>query len=160
MEIAVHTADRLTAGLGQLVRAGRHLSQRAAHELYGDLPGFGWALLVPLERDGEQRCSALAAAVGVDGSVVSRQLAVLERDGFVVRRPDPLDGRASLVGLSDSGAAALARTRDARAHWTVAALADWTEDEAATLCALLERLVDDLLPELATDRARTPVATR
>jgi DNA-binding MarR family transcriptional regulator len=160
VEIAAHTADRLTAGLGQLVRAGRHLSQRAAHELYGDLPGFGWALLVPLERDGELRCSALAAAAGVDGSVVSRQVAVLERDGYVVRRPDPLDGRASLIGLSASGAAALARTREVRATWTVAALADWSEEEAATLCGLLERLVTDLLPELATDRVRTPVAAR
>ncbi|SCX45406.1 DNA-binding transcriptional regulator, MarR family [Klenkia marina] len=149
MQIAAHTADRLTSGLGQLVRAGRHLSQRAAHELYGDLPSFGWALLVPLERDGEQRCSALAAAVGVDGSVVSRQVAALERAGYVVRRPDPLDGRASLIGLSEAGSAALARTREVRASWTTAALADWTQEEAETLCHLLDRLVADLLPELA-----------
>jgi len=172
VEIAAHTADRLTAGLGQLVRAGRHLSQRAAHELYGDLPGFGWALLVPLERDGEQRCSALAAAAGVDGSVISRQVAALERSGYVDRRPDPLDGRASLIGLSEAGAAALARTREVRSGWTAAALADWTEEEARTLCDLLERLVADLDPARASDRApdraldrsqdrtRTPVAAR
>ncbi|MEI4270397.1 MarR family transcriptional regulator [Klenkia sp. LSe6-5] len=158
MQVAMHTAGRLSAGLGQLVRAGRQLSHRAAHELYGDLPGFGWALLAPLERDGEQRCSALAAAVGVDGSVVSRQVAALERDGYVVRRADPHDGRASLIGLSAAGTAALDRTREARSAWAQAALADWTEEEAETLCRLLERLVADLLPESAPDRPRPPVS--
>lgn len=160
MDIATHTADRLIDELGRLVRAGRHLSQRAAHELYGDLPGFGWALLVPLERDGEQRCTALATAAGVDGSVISRQVAVLEREGYVERRPDPVDGRASLIGLSDAGAAALARTRAVRSGWMAAALADWTEEEAATLCGLLERLVTDLTTGPAPDRARTPVGAR
>ncbi len=154
MHVAQDTADRLTAGLGQLIRAGRQLSHRAAHELYGDLPGFGWALLVPLERDGEQRCSALAVAVGVDGSVVSRQVAVLERAGYVVRRPDPLDGRASLIGLSEAGAAALARTREVRGEWAAAALTDWTDEEADTLCRLLERLTADL----GVGRAPKPVA--
>ena len=144
MQLAQHTADRLTAGLSQLIRAGRHLSHAAAHELYGDLPSFGWAVLVPLERDGEQRCSALAAGLGVDGSVASRQVAALERAGYVQRRPDPLDGRASLIGLSEAGAAALARTREVRADWATAALADWTDEEADTLCRLLERLTADL----------------
>ncbi|SDP68383.1 DNA-binding transcriptional regulator, MarR family [Klenkia soli] len=144
MQIAQSTADRLTSGLSQLIRTGRHLSQSAAHELYGDLPGFGWALLAPLERDGEQRCSALAAGLGVDGSVASRQIAALEKDGYVVRRPDPLDGRASLIGLSETGAAALARTRAVRSGWAAAALAGWTDEEADTLCGLLERLTADL----------------
>ena len=98
-------ADR---GVSQLVRTGRHVSARAAGQLYGDLPSFGWALLVPLERDGDQRCSALAARAGVDVSVASRQLAVLERSGYVERRPDPRDGRASLLRLTPAGAEALA----------------------------------------------------
>lgn len=154
MHVAQDTAERLSAELGQLIRTGRQLSHRAAHELYGDLPGYGWALLVPLERDGEQRCSALAAEAGVDGSVVSRQVAVLERAGYVVRRPDPVDGRASLIGLSEAGAAALARTREVRGQWATAALADWTDEEADTLCRLLERLTADL----GVGRAHRPEA--
>ena len=89
MPITPETPDRLTTSIAQLVRTGRHLSARAATQLYGDLPSFGWALLVPLERDGDQRCSALALQVGVDVSVASRQLAVLERLGYVERRPGP-----------------------------------------------------------------------
>ena len=108
MPVSPETRDRLTAVLSQLVRTGRHVSSRAAAQLYGDLPSFGWPLLVPLERHGNQRCSALAAHAGVDISVASRQLAALERSGYVDRRPDPNDGRASLLSLTDAGAEALA----------------------------------------------------
>lgn len=142
--ITPETRDRLTAGVGRVIRSGRQLGVRAADALYGDLPAFGWALLVPLEQDGEQRCSALAARAGVDVSVASRQLAALERAGYVERRPDPQDGRASLVHLTDEGVRALAVTRALRARWAAAALADWGEDDARLLSGLLERLATDL----------------
>ena len=148
MPISPQTLDRLASGLARVVRSGRHLSVRAADSLDGDLPSFGRALLVPLELDGEQRCSALAARGGVDVSVASRQLAALERSGCVRRRPDPQNGRASLVQLTDEGARALAFTR---ARWAGAALADWDEDDARLLSGLLERLATGL------DRAPTAV---
>ena len=144
MPLTPATRDRLTAGIARLLRSGRHLSARAAESLHGELPSFGLALLLPLERDGEQRCSALAAQAGVDVSVVSRQVASLERAGHVERRPDPHDGRASLIGLTPAGAAAVAQTRAVRSEWAAEALADWTEDEAARLSELLERLAADL----------------
>jgi DNA-binding MarR family transcriptional regulator len=142
--ISPETRDRLTTGLARVIRSGRHLSVRAANSLYGDLPSFGWALLVPLEQDGEQRCSALATRAGVDVSVASRQLAVLERSGYVQRRPDPHDGRASLMHLTEEGARTLAVTRALRAQWAGTALAGWDEDDARLLSGLLERLATDL----------------
>jgi DNA-binding MarR family transcriptional regulator len=144
MPITPETRDRLTSSVAQLVRTGRHVSARAATQLYGELPSYGWAMLVPLERDGDQRCSALAVQVGVDVSVASRQLAVLARLGYVERRPDPQDGRASLLRLTDAGTAALAATRELRAEWALGALADWDEAEARVLSDLLDRLVTDL----------------
>ena len=78
MSISPGTRDRLTASIAQLIR---------------------------LEQDGDQRCSALAARAGVDVSVASRQLAVLERSGYVERHPDPRDGRAALLRLTAPGAA-------------------------------------------------------
>lgn len=161
MGITQDTTDRLTAGMGQLLRVGRQLSHRAAHELYGDLPSFGWAVMAPLEISGEQRLSTLACSLGVDVSVASRQVAALERSGYVHRRPDPQDGRASLISLSAEGTAALQRTRSVRGQWAQAALADWTEEEAAQLTRLLERLTTDLAAtdRAATDRAATDRAT-
>src|SRR3954462_4432952 len=144
MPVPPATCERITSSLSRLVRLGRHISARAAAQLYGDLPSFGWTLLVPLERDGEQRCSALAAQAGVDVSVVSRQLAALERAGYVERRPDPSDGRASLFRLTEAGSAALATTRTERAHWAAGALSGWDEQDADLLGELLDRLVADL----------------
>ncbi|MCW2699580.1 MAG: transcriptional regulator, MarR family [Blastococcus sp.] len=155
MPISPETRDRLTASIAQLVRTGRHVSSRAAAQLHGELPSFGWALLVPLERDGDQRCSALAARAGVDVSVASRQLTALERSGHVVRRPDPEDGRASLLALTRTGADALAAARALRSDWALGALAGWDEADARLLSDLLDRLVSDLDPAGTADAGFT-----
>ena len=156
MHLTRETAEALTAGMARLVRTAKHLSTRVAADLYGDLPSFGWALLFPLEQRGEQRCSALADQVGVDVSVASRQVSVLERAGYVQRRPDPVDGRASLISLSEAGAVALAHTRDIRSQWADDALSDWSEDEARQFTALLDKLTDGL--ERAGGRRTRPTA--
>ncbi|SDY25534.1 DNA-binding transcriptional regulator, MarR family [Modestobacter sp. DSM 44400] len=144
MHITRDTSERLTAGVGRLVRTGRQLGHRAAADLYGDLPPSGWALLASLEQGGEQRCSALADKLWVDVSVASRQVSALERSGYVARRPDPLDGRASLISVSAEGVAALARVRELRSQWAFGALEHWREDEARQFSVLLERMADDL----------------
>lgn len=144
MPVSPESCDRIAGSLSRLVRAGRHISARVAEQIYGELPSFGWSLLAPLERDGDQRSSALAARAGVDLSVVSRQVAELERRGLLARRPDPRDGRASLIHLTDAGAAALAATRSARTEWAAGALDGWDEADARRLGELLERLVSDL----------------
>ena len=159
MPITPETRDRLTSSVARLVRTGRHVSARAATQLYGDLPSFGWAMLVPLERDGEQRCSALAHQLGVDVSVASRQISVLERLGYVERRPDPQDGRASLLGLTPAGADALTAARALRADWSPAALAGWDEADARLLSDLLDRLVSDLPTAGTGASARSAVPT-
>ena len=153
MSISPGTRDRLTASIAQLIRTGRHVSTRAATQLYGELPSFGWTLLLPLEQDGDQRCSALAARAGVDVSVASRQLAVLEKSGYVERHPDPRDGRASLLRLTAQGAEALAATRAVRADWALAALSGWSEHDARRLTDLLDRLRADI--EVAVPAPRT-----
>src|SRR3954451_12038590 len=156
MPITPETRDRLTSSVAQLVRAGRHLSVRAATQLYGDLPSYGWAMLVPLQRDGDQRCSALAQHLGVDVSVASRQIAVLERLGYVERRPDPQDGRASLLRLTPAGDDALEAARDLRGQWSLTALAGWDEADARLLSDLLDRLVADLETAGAPAAVPTP----
>ena len=157
MPITQQTSERLTASVTQLVRAGRRLGHRVAADLYGDLPPAGWAVLVPLDQEGPQRCSALADRLGVDVSVASRHVSALERAGYVDRRPDPLDGRASLISLSMAGAAALARTREVRGTWAAAALQDWTDEEAAELAVQLERLATGLERSRPVPRPAAPV---
>ena len=117
MPLAPHTRDRLMGSVAQLIRAGRHLGARAAARLHGDLPSFGWALLLPPEQEGALRCSDLAVRAGIDVSVASRQLAALERSGYLQRHPDPRDGRAALFELTDRRAGALATSRALRSEW-------------------------------------------
>jgi DNA-binding MarR family transcriptional regulator len=142
--MAPATRDRLTSAVATLVRIGRQLSSRAAVQLHGDLPSYGWSLLVPLQRDGDLRATDLATRVGVDASVVSRQLAVLERAGYVERHPDPRDGRAHLLRVTRAGADALEAARGLRSEWALAAFSRWDETDAQLLAELLDRLVDDL----------------
>ena len=158
MPLTPLTRDRLMAGVARIVRTGRQVSSRAAVQLHGDLPSFGWALLLPLEREGDLRCSALAASAGIDVSVASRQLAALERSGYVRRRPDPRDGRAALLQLTDRGADALATSRALRSEWALSALADWDEDDARRLADLLERLAADIDAAMTPQRAHAVAA--
>ena len=142
MQLTRETSERLSASLVGLVRTAKQLGHRVAADLYGDLPSYGWALLVPLEQHGPQRCSALASFAGIDVSVASRQVSALESAGYLQRSPDPIDGRASLISLSAAGAAALAHTRDVRSQWTLDALDDWTEEEARQFSDQLAKLAD------------------
>ncbi|RBY92900.1 MarR family winged helix-turn-helix transcriptional regulator [Blastococcus sp. TF02A-30] len=155
MPLTPATRDQLLTSLERLIRTGRHVGARAASQLYGELPSFGWALLVPLQREGDQRCSELAARAGIDVSVASRQLGALARAGFVDRRPDPRDGRASLFNLTGQGADALSAARALRADWALSALSSWDEADAKLLTDLVDRLVVDL-----TSAAPPPASSR
>jgi DNA-binding MarR family transcriptional regulator len=159
MPLSPETRERLTLSIAQLVRTGRQISARAATRMHDDLPSFGWPLLLPLERDGDLRCSALAVRAGVDVSVASRQVAVLERAGYLQRRPDPLDGRASLLQITPRGLLALTASRTLRSEWAGTALADWDEDDAVRLADLVDRLLADVEDAASSpDPARQAVA--
>ncbi|MBT0774054.1 MarR family transcriptional regulator [Kineosporia sp. J2-2] len=101
-------------------------------------------LLSQVESLGEVRCSGLAELLGVDNSVVSRQLSVLEAAGLTARRPDPQDGRAWLAHVTEAGTERLAEMRSARVAQVTQALSGWTDEEAQQLCAQLVRLDEAL----------------
>src|SRR5579884_2494565 len=98
------------------------------------------ALCGVLAARGAMRFTDLAEALWLDKSTVTRQVTTLEHLGFVERTPDPSDGRAALVGLTDDGRDILNRSRQARREGTSELLADWDIDDVTTFAALLERL--------------------
>ena len=104
----------------------------------------GYWLLVRLSEQGPIRLSELAGSVELDLSTVSRQVRDLVASGLLTKDPDPLDGRASLLGLSARGAAVLEAVSDARRQARAEALADWSDDERSTLAHSLFRLADGL----------------
>ena len=135
------TAERLTEVLREIVREAR-----AATSTLGpsSLPGSIVTVLGALSAAGEQRLGRLAELMGVDLSVASRHTAAAIERGYVERRPDPDDGRASLLRVSAEGEKALAAHRAARVEWLQSLAGDWSDEDARRLLEGLTRLRDDV----------------
>ncbi len=63
---------------------------------------------------GDTKVTQLAARLGVSVQAVSKTVREMQARGYLERRPDPEDGRASLLALSEKGTANLAAARKAR----------------------------------------------
>ncbi|MBQ0853439.1 MarR family transcriptional regulator [Streptomyces sp. BH-SS-21] len=123
-----------------LLRRARASSGEMVREVHPDLESSAYGLLVRLEERGRQRATELAAYIGVGKATMSRQLRALEELGLVAREPDPADGRAWLVHLTDVGRERFGTVRDARRARYVRELASWDRGEVAELARLLHRL--------------------
>lgn len=147
-------AQDVLDGISALVRAVRCIEHR---NLWYDagLRRADASTLKVLAKDGEQRGSEIAAKLGVDASVVSRQVAALEADGLVSRRPDPADARGSLVELSPLGRSRLEALYANYAARLRAALADWDDDGLTAAAATLRRVATAVTESAGTVRRTT-----
>ena len=134
---ALNTLVRRTQG----PRAQEQLSARAGLSL----ERAAYPLLRRIGEGETVRASDVAAALSVDVSTVSRQVKELELDGLVARRPDPTDGRASILVLTAAGHQALERLRGARREVLAEVVAGWPEEDRSTLADLICRLADDMV---------------
>ncbi|NEA37138.1 MarR family transcriptional regulator [Streptomyces sp. SID13031] len=132
-------AQEVLEGVSSLIRAVRCIEHR---HLWpdGGLRRADASVLGVLAKDGEQRGGEIAGKLGVDASVVSRQVSALEADGLVSRRPDPADARVSLVQLSEPGRDRLHALYAGYSRQLRSALADWDDDELAAAAATLRRV--------------------
>ncbi|MET9673992.1 MarR family transcriptional regulator [Streptomyces sp. NPDC006482] len=123
--------------LAVFLRRARAQSGEMAREVHPELEPAAYGLFVRLEDAGPQRATELAGYFGVGKATMSRQLRALEMLGLVVRDPDPADGRASLVRLTEEGRVRFRHVRGARRERYVRKLADWDRAEVAELARLL-----------------------
>jgi DNA-binding MarR family transcriptional regulator len=114
-----------------------------------EYPAYG--LLARLVTDGPRRTTALAEAVHADTSTVSRQTAALIRHGLVERRPDAVDGRASILAATEAGERAFYDNRRRHNENMARLLSGWSGQEVRQLAAFLARLNTDVE---AHERAR------
>jgi DNA-binding MarR family transcriptional regulator len=128
-------ASDLRVVLGQLVRR-----LRAEHRF----PLSHGAVLGRLDRAGPQSTSDLAAAERVRPQSMAQTLGDLEADGLITRRPDPSDGRRTLIELSKAGREALDQDRRHREGWLARSieeeLSDQEQEVLAQAVELLQRL--------------------
>lgn len=123
----------------QIYRLGAVRRQLLGHAL-PELGGQGFTALASIYRRGPARVSDIASHLSVDLSVASRQVQVLTEAGYVDRRPDPVDGRAQLLTVTESGRRALRDSHRRMVEASSLALAGWNEKELSDLVAGLERL--------------------
>ncbi|MFI1162784.1 MarR family winged helix-turn-helix transcriptional regulator [Streptomyces sp. NPDC020801] len=123
-----------------LLRRARASQGEMAREVHPDLESAAYGLLVRLDECGSQRATGLAAYIGVGKATMSRQLRALEQLGLVAREPDPADGRAWLVALTEDGRRRVGQVREARRARYVSQLAHWDRREVSELARLLHEL--------------------
>lgn len=128
--------------LAVFLRRARASSGELAREVHPELEPAAYGLLVRLDDAGRQRATDLAAYFGVGKGTMSRQLSALESLGLLTRRPDPADGRASLVELTQEGRDRFRAVRGARRARYARKLSGWDRNEVAELARLLHRLND------------------
>jgi len=157
------TRDEAVEGLFVgLLRFGRSVRSRSGDwgHTVRDLNKADVIALGVVERGGRTRPGQIAARLGVDPSVVSRQLAPLHRLGVIERRTDPLDGRAELIGITSLGRDRLQQARAAMCAALSARLTEWdleTISRAATVVEDLAELLDQ--PVAPTDTEFTGSTT-
>lgn len=90
--------------------------------------------------DGETMVATIAARLGIDPSRASRLVTELIAEGYAARAVSQQDARRTIVTLTDKGQAVVAAVRTIKFLILGSFLADWSEEEMATLTPLLNRL--------------------
>ena len=99
--------------IGDLVDAAADLTAR----VLSDRTGLGVSAAFAmhrLSREGPLRLTALATREGVSQPSMSQLMQRLERAELIARIPDPDDGRACLVGITEQGRALIDARRNLR----------------------------------------------
>jgi len=143
---AAEARRRLSEALGDLRRitTSPRLDRRVAVRSGVPIGFAAFAVLGKVVADGPVRLSDLAAAQRIHPAALTRQVQALEAEGYITRRPDPLDGRAAVVEVTTAGKAAHRRLSAANDAIMAEQLADWSPEELQDLVGQLERLVVDL----------------
>jgi MarR family transcriptional regulator for hemolysin len=123
--------------------------------------GFGVGhlpVLVAL-RDGQASTQRdLARFAKVEQPPMAQMLDRMERDGLIVRTPDPADGRSRRITLTAAAQARLPEAVTVLLKGNREVLAGFTQEEAGVLVDLLKRLIANL-DEVAGGDAAPDVAT-
>lgn len=117
----------------------RRLLRERARAVHAELPSSTYLLLSWLDTHGPLRASEISEAFGIDKGAISRQVQHLIELGLVDRRPDPADGRATLLSTSATARARVAAVKESGRAWLDQRLGDLSEEDLTRFVELLGR---------------------
>ncbi|GGV35534.1 hypothetical protein GCM10010495_60740 [Kitasatospora herbaricolor] len=146
------TGQDIAHALGLLLRRSTRarLYTRLTEGLGEAVDDLTYPVLSGLARTGPRSAADLGREIGLDRTTVTRRADRLEQAGLLERRPDPADGRATLLALTDDGRTVVAATRQRLTDAVQDSLTTWPQSDARTFARLLRRFVEE--GPFATDR--------
>lgn len=145
------SVDSISATLARIVRLSVSRSAFARQSSAADtaLSQPSYALLRVLVDEGPLPMGRLASIAHMDVGMTTRQVRALADAGLVTRRPDPDDGRVSVIGTTAHGERAAGALHEVRRDHLARALSDWSATDL--------RQFDRLLTRFLTDTRKTPI---
>jgi DNA-binding MarR family transcriptional regulator len=125
------------------MRVGRRMKAKQPNEMH-DQSAIVAMHTLRCHPDG-LRLSELAGTIEVDASTASRLVRTLETAGLVDRAPDPDDGRASRIVLTEAGNARLDEFHSRRKELLTRAMRDWKKSDKETFATLMSRFADGVI---------------
>ncbi|WP_130012752.1 MarR family winged helix-turn-helix transcriptional regulator [Serinicoccus sediminis] len=147
------TPDRATAALAHDLRiACMRVARRVRFDADNTIAPHHFSVLVRLHEQ-PRTLGELAAIEQVSAPSMSRSVGQLADQGYVVRSPDPDDGRLVRLSLTAEGREVVEREREHRDAWMAARLEGLSEDDRALLRRASDLLEQILEEDRAGDRA-------
>ncbi|MEH7505167.1 MarR family transcriptional regulator [Neobacillus drentensis] len=131
-----HSLEMIELELAILIRRTTSISN---NKKFGNLDRSAYLILHRIKTKGVVGVKVLAEEFKLDISTISRQAAGLEHKGYLYRIPDPLDGRAYSLQLTEQGTKELFDYKQARLKRIAELLEDWSDEERELFGVLLEK---------------------
>lgn len=117
----------------------RRVTSMTTNPKFGNLERSEYLLLNQITMHGAAGMKSLSEYLHLDISTVSRQTSALENKGYVYRIPDPSDGRAYSLMITESGVRELHAYKQARLIRMEELLEGWNEEEREAFGQLLQK---------------------
>ena len=125
--------------VGVLIRRVRRVIGVRARAVHESLQPASYLILAHVKESGPVRASSIVEVFDIDKGAISRQVSHLIELGLVERTPDPDDGRATLLSVTDEGARRMKKIGEQRRKWLAEQLGDWSERELVDFVRELSR---------------------
>lgn len=146
-EARTRAVRALEVEFSELINGFRRIMTENANRVSpGMLPG-AYKVFSTIARRESVTASALAEHLMIDKGQLSRTIRELEDLGLVERRPDPHDGRSSLLSPTALGLERIAIARAPQEHSLMHSLEGWSIDDIGNLTRLLHALATGRDPQ-------------